>query len=121
MSWNQEFLPRQAGELAVLSHPYLPRELAGCQNHVFRVREPLPTQLHQSQSGFLQKGECLACGRTTSLLDASWWEQTPTAEAIAATLESLRAMQNRAAEAARESLAMRIAQLESQVSSQPVS
>ncbi len=70
--------PRQAGELAVLSYPYVPKELAGCETHVFRVEEPEPTRVYESQSGYLQRAVCLVCGKVSPRLDASWWLKAPT-------------------------------------------
>lgn len=81
---QSEFRPRPAGELAMLSYPHLPRELFGCEGHVFRLHAAEPVRVSECQSGYLQRAECLVCGRLTSRMDATWWATPPTAEALTA-------------------------------------
>lgn len=104
-----DFRPRPAGALAVLSYPYTPRELSGCRDHIFQVDEPEPVRISECQSGYLQRGRCLVCGTQTARLDATWWVDAPAAEAVAATLASLeKRLQGRQA-AEREQIESRIA------------
>lgn len=84
-----DFRPRPAGALAILSYPYTPRELASCRDHIFQVDEPEPVRVSECQSGYLQRGRCLVCGATTARLDATWWVDAPAAEAVTATLAAL--------------------------------
>ncbi|MFZ5825100.1 MAG: hypothetical protein ACOY94_12305 [Bacillota bacterium] len=81
---QSEFRPRPAGELAILSYPHLPRELAGCQDHIFQLHEAEPVRVSECQSGYLQRAECLVCGKVTSRMDATWWTKTPAPETVAA-------------------------------------
>lgn len=106
-------LPRPAGALAVLSFPYVPRELEGCREHVFRLEPAMPTRDYESDSGWIQRGECLICGRPTPLLDASWWERSPEPEAVAAAIQALAARRAAAPDPAeREAIDRRLAALQ---------
>lgn len=81
--WFEQAAPRKAGELAVLSYPHVPRDLESCRHHIFRVKEAEPTRIWQSQSGYLQRAECLVCGKVTERLDSSWWLRSPSREQLA--------------------------------------
>lgn len=91
MDTTELFRPRLAGELAMLSYPHLPRELTACRQHLFRLHEAEPVRVAECQSGYLQRGECLVCGHTTARLDATWWTQSPTAEARDETRRAMEA------------------------------
>lgn len=69
------FSPLPEGSLARLAYPWVPSELATCRDHLFRVRAAEVTWVWESDTGYVQRGECQVCGQLSPRLDASWWNR----------------------------------------------
>lgn len=70
---DRPFSPLPEGSLATLAFPWVPSDLAACREHQFRVAAPEVTRVWESDTGYLQRAECICCGRKSPRLDASWW------------------------------------------------